>query len=212
MMLLCVHSTPATPWSRLFAQTGYCLVGLWIGSFAILGSLGCKSHSKLPALPGVPDDLDAVVSNAIAAVHPAAPGNPPRPAINEDLAVSEIAKVLQGSADWLAWPVTVDCSARISGGKVLLETEATAIWPEVEEVSGSCWLIVRRDGRWIAACFDYIRAGQTFRKLPWAPGPDEDPVDWIILELEEEAYFLLTGLCRDKRRNIPARGPIRRIQ
>ena len=197
---------------------------LWLGELlAVIGLLilpltlflsGCKSS---PSVPNLPENLDAAVSNAIAALQPdpakpaPVPGTPPAPGgIQEDLALASIAKVLQGSADWLAWPVTVDLSARISGGKVLLEPAPA--WPQVDDVCGSCWIIVKRDGRWVAACFDYIRAGQTFRKLPWAPGPDEDPVDWITLDPAEEAYFLLTGLCRDKRRNVHERGPIRRIQ
>ncbi len=67
------------------------------GMLIILTFSGCKSSSYLPA---VSENLDAAVSNAIAAVKPPDHAASAPAGIQEDLAVSEIAKVLQGSADW----------------------------------------------------------------------------------------------------------------
>lgn len=124
------------------------------------------------------------------------------------LLVSCIAGYSHQGGVWKDWPITHALGASL-GGKLTVNSKALTTWPNVDDICGACWFIVWRNSGWRAYCWDYIRRGQTSRD--W-PRRKDKPVDYETVNDGEECYVVITGLCRDKRRNVSERTNIVRVQ
>ena len=129
----------------------------------------------------------------------------------EALAVSEVASCHQGAGDeWLRWPATHPLKATLKGGKLHLESTAFKAWPDKDNVVGACWFIVQRGGKWKAYCWDYIRASGAAREIPFRD--PANPVSWETIIPGERWFACVTGLYRDKRRNVSERTVIAEVE
>lgn len=137
-------------------------------------------------------------------------GEPPSTAVTEALKISEVASAHQGAGDeWLRWPATHPLKATLKGGKLYLESTALKAWPIKDKIVGSCWFVVKRNGKWRAYNWDYIRASGDPRGVPWRTST---PASHETVIPGEEWYVTVTGLYRDKRRNVSERTVIARVQ
>ena len=174
-------------------------LALWFGSWAVLGSCGCKGVDPNQIAERIQDEL------------PDKPADTPAVA-SDELAADSIGAWHDVSVSPKSWPVTHQLKATLKGGKITLESDALSDWPDGGgRVAANLHFIVQRQGKWLAYCFDYVRPGQTIKgdlpRAPCKPGESYETVDRA-----EVCYLVLTGLCRDKRRNVSERTNIVRVQ
>ncbi|MFT6407096.1 MAG: hypothetical protein ACJAQ6_000506 [Arenicella sp.] len=73
------------------------------------------------------------------------------------------------------WTVGADLNLAITGGSVILDhkpnenSKATGRWPTIKifnvAVNANAWGIVKQDGVWMAGTWEYLKIGQTVKKL-----------------------------------------------
>jgi hypothetical protein len=73
------------------------------------------------------------------------------------------------------WTVGADLNLTISGESVILDhqpnenSKATGRWPTIKifnvPVNANAWGVVKQDGVWMAGTWEYLRVGQTVKKL-----------------------------------------------
>lgn len=123
-----------------------------------------------------------------------------------------------GGIQWLnlnvsSWPVTTTLHAGISGGRINMEYDKANVWPVVGEVVANCWAIVKINGKWYAGTFEYLRPGQTSKStgvLDGSRGPhfQKEPLKSWRPRSGERFGLMVSGLCRDNRRNVSERSNI----
>lgn len=138
---------------------------------------------------------------------------PEKPAMKDDKDFSFIQSVKDTQVNPLPWDIECDLKVTVSGNKIILECEGTSgrKWTDKSNVSGNAIFIVLRDGEWKAFCWDYLRPGQSQKEMVWFP-PKEGQTYETVRKGEEEAYMVVTGLCRDGRRNVAKRSRVVRFQ
>jgi len=141
------------------------------------------------------------------------PDKPTEPAGTDALPVDSIASWKDVNVNPKDWPVTHSLAVKLYGRKAIITTEAVKAWKDGGgDVCANLHFIVKRGGVWRAYCFDYARPGQTEKdKAPPRP-PCKEGESYETVAPGEECYLVLTGLCRDKRRNVSARSNIVRVQ
>jgi len=142
---------------------------------------------------------------------PATPTVPADSLPADSLPADSVASSKDTQINPLAWPATQDLKVAL-GAKLDLVTEAVKVWPDGGgAVCANLHFIVRRDGAWRSYCFDYVRPGQTRKKgLPRPPCKEGETYETV--SKAEECHLYLSGLCRDRRRNVSERTNIVRVQ
>lgn len=123
-----------------------------------------------------------------------------------------------GGIQWLntnvsSWPVTTTLRANISNGSINMNYDKANVWPAVGEVVANCWAIVKINGKWYAGTFEYLRPGQTSKStgvLDGSRGPhfQKEPLKSWRPQSGERFGLMVSGLCRDNRRNVSERSNI----
>ena len=107
--------------------------------------------------------------------------------------------------DVSAWSQTAKLGASVSDNRVTLDYDKADVWPAVENVNASAWVLFTFNGTRYASTFDYLRPGQTTK------GAD------FYIEVEgtrwrpssgETVGFMVSGLARDRRRNVYERSNV----
>lgn len=179
---------------RVLSYLGFACLVL---SGLVLGSCGCSSVDP----KAIEDAIVKELPNS----------EPAKPAIVDELSTYQIASCHQGAGDeWLRWPATHPLKATLKGGKLHLESTAFKAWPDKDNVVGACWFIVQRGGKWKAYCWDYIRASGAAREIPFRD--PANPVSWETIIPGERWFACVTGLYRDKRRNVSERTVIAEVE
>lgn len=126
---------------------------------------------------------------------------------------TEIGSIIWKGKDISGWPETTTLRASISGGKVHLDYGKKREWPAVGDVNANAWAIVNIDGRWYAGTFEWLRFGQTEKeacKLDSSCGDHfkKDPLSSWRPRSGEVFGLMVSGLCRDTKRNVQERSNI----
>ena len=152
---------------------------LWIG-------IGCESESDVTS----DGESGGTNTGAGASVVTSDPGGASDPVFNG---------VTWLHADVSAWKQTAKLGASVTSDKVVLDYDKVRVWPAVENVNASAWVIFTLNGKVYASTFDYLRPGQTAKErnfyIPvggtrWQPSSGE------------KVGFMVSGLARDSRRNV----------
>ena len=126
---------------------------------------------------------------------------PPSPSLLDELPVP-LSECVWHQANVAEWPVTHALRAEFGGPMhIHLAQTATADWPAPYDVIGNCSFVIEQGGRWHVYQWDYIRPGQVDRHFPWYHAD----ADYQAVSPGQEVYVMITGLCRDSRRNVSAR-------
>jgi len=103
------------------------------------------------------------------------------------------------------WPQTATLRASVSGSTIRLNYDKANVWPGVQNVNASAWVLFSYQGKNYASTFDYLRPGQTTKHsgfyIPvagtrWQPSSGE------------RVGFMVSGLARDRRRNVLERSNV----
>lgn len=103
------------------------------------------------------------------------------------------------NTDVSTWKQTAKLNASVTSSKVILDYNKANVWPAVEGVNASAWVIFTFNGKVYASTFDYLRPGQTSKARDfyitvggtrWQPSAGE------------KVGFMVSGLARDSRRNV----------
>ena len=106
------------------------------------------------------------------------------------------------------WKITHSLVAGASGNNVQLITDATDVWPEMVRNVGSCWFIVKRDGKWHGYRWDQIRKGQKLREFPWNPPHPKGDDSYATAKKREQIYITISSMARGNQRTVNERTPI----
>ena len=142
--------------------------------------------------------------------------SPPRDFSDDEQAFTDaldLSAVVWHGPDVSGWEVTHDLRFEGKfGGQVRLIQDATKEWPTDYDVVGTCWLFIQdSENRWHAHQWDYIRPGQTLRHFPWNPPHPEDGKNYATVKAADPFAVMVSGLCRDKRRNVSKRTRVVRV-
>lgn len=117
-------------------------------------------------------------------------------------------------ADVSGWPVTTTLKVRIVGRKIYLDYDKAKVWKgtdEAKSINGNPWVIVKYNGQWYAATWEWLGFGQTMKDMSGktfgshikkAPLSDWEP------KSGETVGFMVSGLARDTRRNSKERSQV----
>lgn len=100
------------------------------------------------------------------------------------------------------WMITTTLDVKVHGGHITLDYDKKGVWPPIQNVVASAWVIFNYKGKWIAATFEYLKPGQTVKESGfWIP---IDGIKWQP-KSGETLYFNVSGLARDHRTNVEER-------
>ncbi|NLF96499.1 MAG: hypothetical protein GX569_07155 [Candidatus Riflebacteria bacterium] len=142
----------------------------------------------------------------------------PKSSGKDDIDLSQVA---WDGHDIRNWPVTSNLSAGVVGGKVNLKHDKANTWPDVGKkasdggpVTGNAWVIAKINGQWRAATWEWLRKGQQSKAATSIAGDHVKrgtwPKDWRPSP-GETIYIAVSGLCRDKTRNVSERSQFKKV-
>ena len=125
-----------------------------------------------------------------------------------------------GSVRWLhtnvsGWPETATLrSVSIRGGSITLNYNKANSWPGVSHaganVNANPWIFVNRGGTWYGATWEWLRVGQTTKSVSSVHGSHikRAPLNNFVPQSGETYGFMVSGLARDKKRNVQERSNV----
>ena len=125
-----------------------------------------------------------------------------------------------GSVGWLhtnvsGWPETASLrSVSIRGDQITLNYNKANSWPGVSHaganVNANPWIFVNRGGRWYGATWEWFRVGQTSKSISSVRGNHikKSPLSSFAPQSGETYGFMVSGLARDKKRNVQERSNV----
>lgn len=125
-----------------------------------------------------------------------------------------------GSVSWLhtnvsGWSETATLrSVSIRGGAITLNYNKANSWPGVSHAGASVnanpWIFVNRGGRWYGATWEWLRKGQTTKAVGAVHGSHikKSPLSNFVPKSGETYGFMVSGLARDKTRNVQERSNV----
>lgn len=115
--------------------------------------------------------------------------------------------------DVSGWKVTADLqSVSTTSSTISLPYDKAKVWPSVTKGSGTIvnanpWIMVKQDGKWYAATWEWFRPGQTSKSKSSVAGDHikQSPLKDFKPVVGETYYFMVSGLARDSTRNVEER-------
>ena len=113
--------------------------------------------------------------------------------------------VMNSRADVSGWAQTATLNASVGGGSVNLNYDKARVWPGIDNVNANAWVFFTYKGGNYASTFDYMRPGQTRKSANF-----QIPMDGGTWRPSsgETVGFMVSGLCRDSRRNVSERSNV----
>ena len=115
-------------------------------------------------------------------------------------------------ADVSGWKETGNLSSvKVSGGMITLNYDKARSWPGKNHaganVNANPWIFVYRDGTWYAGTWEWLRHGQTSKSVRSVNGDHikKSPLNSFSPRSGERYGFMVSGLARDKARNVRER-------
>ena len=129
---------------------------------------------------------------------------------------------IDGPITWLhtdvtEWPVTASMSASVGGGMIRFPYDKANVWPGVMidggAVNANPWVIVKFEGRWYAATFEWLRPGQVSKPMGVLDGSRGDhikvpPLNRWRPRSGERFGIMVSGLARSSQRNVLERSNV----
>lgn len=132
-----------------------------------------------------------------------APGSRKPPATQGDLPF-RLDEVVWLHENVSSWPVTGKLrSVDVSASRISLDYEQAGKWPEMDGVAGNPWIFVNWNGKWHAATWEWLRPGQKVKNRRAVNGDHikRAPLNAWSPKSGATYYFMVSSLCRDRRRN-----------
>lgn len=128
----------------------------------------------------------------------------------------ELSSVTWLHANVRDWAVTTTIAPSISGGMIRMPFDKSGTWPTKEidggAVNANPWAIVKIDGKWYAATYEWFRKGSPNKSmgvLDHTGGYGDhfkvSPLNRWTPKSGEEFYFMVSGLARSSVRNVQER-------
>ena len=125
---------------------------------------------------------------------------------------------IDGPIKWLhtdvsKWAVTASLKASVSGGTIQMPYSKAKVWPSVDGLNANPWVIVKMDGQWYAATFEWFRQGQTSKPVGVLNGSMGDhikvsPLNRWRPRSGERIGLMVSGLARAQSRNVKERSNV----
>jgi hypothetical protein len=122
---------------------------------------------------------------------------------------------IDGPITWLHtnvsdWPVTASLKASVGGGTISMPYSKSRVWPSVGGLNANPWVIVKYEGQWYAATFEWFRYGQTSKPVGVLNGALGDhikasPLNRWRPRSGERIGLMVSGLARAQSRNVRER-------
>jgi len=174
-----------------------------------------KEEESAPATDPVPEEKAAEDPSDAATPEEAVDGeeaDSSPPPSGKDQVPSDLAGVHWLHSDVSGWKETGNLrSVRVSGGTITLDYDKARSWPGVSvsgaHVNANPWIFVYRDGRWYAATFEWLRTGQVSKPTSTVAGDHikKSPLGSFRPKSGTVYGFMVSGLARDKTRNVNER-------
>lgn len=109
------------------------------------------------------------------------------------------------------WAETSTLTVGLSGSQIIVNYDKATVWPPITtpngKLSANPWIFVLKDGKWYAATWEWLRPGQTVKSKAAVNGDHikQSPLKTWSPVVGETYYFMVSGLCRDHRRNAQER-------
>lgn len=105
-----------------------------------------------------------------------------------------------------AWPITSALSVSL-GSTVSLSYDKATQWPAIDGLNANPWIIVKVDGQWTAATFEWFRKGQTSKPSKTVAGDHikRSPLHDFRPVSGETYGWMVTTLARDAKRTLNER-------
>jgi hypothetical protein len=152
--------------------------------------------------PTIPDDhSDSVEDSAPEPVEPAT-------SVYDNLP-SDFDGVTWLHTDVSGWPVTTTLNVTLDSKYIHLAYNG-ASWKPVSNVSGNLWLIIDYKGKRYAATCEWTRHNQSVKEKKCVNGDHikRDPLKTWKPTKGETIGFMVSGLCRDAKRNVQERSDV----
>jgi len=116
------------------------------------------------------------------------------------------------------WPVTSTLAASIGGGKIRLNYDKARVWPVVDGVVGNPWAIVKINGQWYAATWEYLKPGQIEKPMDVLAKTNGKGDHFKVSPLSswtphsgERFGLMVSGLNRGKLANVKERTTVQMV-
>lgn len=110
----------------------------------------------------------------------------------------------------VGWPITANLSVTIKNGRITLDYDKDTVWPAKDGVNANPWVIAEFDGFWYAATWEWLKHGQTVKETKSVAGSHikKDPLKKWVPKKGDKLGFMVSGLCRDAKRNVSERSNV----
>jgi len=134
---------------------------------------------------------------------------------SDEIDITTISKWLH--TDVSSWPVTHRLDVRFTPSTIILEQAGTSVWPPttiprggggtLPNGTGNAWVIVKVNGKWVAATFEWFRKGQKSKPKKTVKGDHikQAPLANFTPTSGTEYGFMVSGLARGRERNAKER-------
>jgi hypothetical protein len=115
------------------------------------------------------------------------------------------------------WAQTAKLTVSLTSSQIILDYDKANVWPPKGDppVVANPWIFVPKEGGgWYAATFEWMRPGQTAKSLSSVKGDHikKDPLQNFVPVSGVWYGFMVSGLCRDSKRNVYERSNVYMLQ
>lgn len=125
---------------------------------------------------------------------------------------------IDGPIKWLhhdvsSWPVTANMNAAVSKTTISFPYNKAKAWQAIDGVNANPWVIVKYNGQWYAATYEWLRYGQTSKPVGVLDGSKGDhikvaPLNKWTPKSGERIGLMVSGLARSSARNAKERSNV----
>jgi len=119
--------------------------------------------------------------------------------------------------DVSGWKITAKCPCTVKGNTIVLDSDKKSVWPKAGGIDGgvtnaNAWIVLNYKGQNYAATWEWMAFGKNTKKLTGKLGSyikrsSVIPYNWHPKSGEKIGLFV-SGLCRDKTRNVSERSHV----
>ena len=123
--------------------------------------------------------------------------------------------------EWLhtdvsSWAQTAKLTVTLTSSSIVLNYDKANVWPAIDGVNANPWIFVPKENGqgWYAATFEWMRPGQTSKSINSVKGDHikKAPLQNFVPVPGVWYGFMVSGLCRDSKRNVYERSNVFMLQ
>jgi len=191
---------------------------LFLVLVSVIFLVGCTTDEQM-----IRDVIEDYIENTDIPVNPVDPIPAPLPIPDIEPAPTPIPEPVPtdtfdlNKVKWLhtnvsGWDITTTLTVSVDDNFLHLDYQGVT-WHPVANLSGNLWVFLKYQDKWYGATCEWLRHNQSVKQKKCVNGDHikQTPLQNWAPTRGETLYFMVSGLCRDSKRNVQQRSNLYKV-